>query len=63
MSSCRSLACNSKRKVVQAWIRGREAAPAPLDPELDQEGIELEAELTAKYGFIEEAPAYDELVR
>jgi NitT/TauT family transport system substrate-binding protein len=34
-----------------------------FDPELDQEGIELEAELTAKYGIIEEAPAYEDLVR
>ena len=34
-----------------------------FDPELDREGIELEAELTAKYGIIEEAPAYEDLVR
>jgi NitT/TauT family transport system substrate-binding protein len=34
-----------------------------FDSELDREGIELEAELTAKYGIIEEAPAYEELVR
>jgi NitT/TauT family transport system substrate-binding protein len=34
-----------------------------FDPKLDREGIELEAELTAKYGIIEEAPAYGELVR
>jgi hypothetical protein len=33
-----------------------------FDPELDREGIELEAELTAKYGIIEEAPAYEDLV-
>jgi NitT/TauT family transport system substrate-binding protein len=34
-----------------------------FDPELDRDGIELEAELTAKYGIIEEAPAYEDLVR
>jgi NitT/TauT family transport system substrate-binding protein len=34
-----------------------------FDAQLDREGIELEAELTAKYGIIEEAPAYEELVR
>jgi NitT/TauT family transport system substrate-binding protein len=34
-----------------------------FDAQLDQKGIELEAELTAKYGIIEEAPAYEELVR
>ena len=34
-----------------------------FDPQLDQKGIELEAELTAKYGIIEEPPAYEELVR
>ena len=34
-----------------------------FDAQLDRKGIELEAELTAKYGIIEEAPAYEELVR
>jgi NitT/TauT family transport system substrate-binding protein len=34
-----------------------------FDAELDREGIELEADLTAKYGIIEEAPAYEDLVR
>ena len=34
-----------------------------FDPKLDRKGIELEAELTAKYGIIEEAPTYGELVR
>jgi NitT/TauT family transport system substrate-binding protein len=34
----------------------------PFDSELDRKGIELEAELTAKYGIIEEAPAYEDLV-
>jgi NitT/TauT family transport system substrate-binding protein len=34
-----------------------------FDSELDQEGIELEAELTAKYGIVDEAPAYEELVQ
>jgi NitT/TauT family transport system substrate-binding protein len=35
----------------------------PFDSELDRDGIELEAELTAKYGIIDEAPAYEDLVR
>jgi NitT/TauT family transport system substrate-binding protein len=34
-----------------------------FDSELDQEGIELEADLTAKYGIVDEAPAYEELVQ
>jgi len=34
-----------------------------FDSELDRQGIELEAELTAKYGIIEEAPTYEDLVR
>jgi NitT/TauT family transport system substrate-binding protein len=34
-----------------------------FDARLDRKGIELEANLTAKYGIIEEAPAYEELVR
>jgi NitT/TauT family transport system substrate-binding protein len=34
-----------------------------FDAQLDRKGIELEARLTAKYGIIEEAPAYEELVR
>jgi NitT/TauT family transport system substrate-binding protein len=34
-----------------------------FDSELDREGIELEADLTAKYGIIEEAPGYEELVQ
>lgn len=34
-----------------------------FDSELDREGIELEAELTAKYGIVEEAPAYEDMVR
>jgi NitT/TauT family transport system substrate-binding protein len=34
-----------------------------FDSELDQEGIELEADLTAKYGIVDEAPAYQELVQ
>jgi hypothetical protein len=34
-----------------------------FDSKLDRKGIELEARLTAKYGIIEKAPAYDDLVR
>jgi hypothetical protein len=33
-----------------------------FDSELDRDGIELEAELTAKYGIVDEAPAYEDLV-
>jgi NitT/TauT family transport system substrate-binding protein len=56
------------RRIIPTYTQTPEAAAEklrlpPFDSELDQEGIELEAELTAKYGIIEEAPAYDDLVR
>ena len=56
------------RRIIPTYTQTPEAAAAklrlpPFDSELDREGIELEAELTAKYGIIEEAPAYDDLVR
>ena len=56
------------RRIIPTYTETPEAAAAklrlpPFDSELDREGIELEADLTAKYGIIEEAPAYDDLVR
>jgi NitT/TauT family transport system substrate-binding protein len=56
------------RRIIPTYTQTPEAAAEklrlpPFDSELDREGIELEAELTAKYGIIEEAPAYDDLVR
>jgi NitT/TauT family transport system substrate-binding protein len=56
------------RRTIPTFTQVPEAAAAKLrlpafDAELDQKGIELEAELTAKYGIIEEPPAYDDLVR
>jgi NitT/TauT family transport system substrate-binding protein len=56
------------RRIIPTYTETPEAAVANMrlpvfDAELDQKGIELEAELTAKYGIIEAPPAYDELVR
>jgi NitT/TauT family transport system substrate-binding protein len=56
------------RRIIPTYTQVPKAAAEKLrlpafDSELDQKGIELEAELTAKYGIIEEAPAYDDLVR
>jgi NitT/TauT family transport system substrate-binding protein len=56
------------RRIIPTYTETPEAAAAelrlpPFDSELDRKGIELEAELTAKYGIIEEAPQYDDLVR
>jgi NitT/TauT family transport system substrate-binding protein len=56
------------RRTIPTFTQTPKAAAAKLrlpvfDSELDQEGIELEAKLTAKYGIIKEAPAYDDLVR
>jgi NitT/TauT family transport system substrate-binding protein len=56
------------RRIIPTYTETPKAAAEklrlpPFDSELDREGIELEAELTAKYGIIEEAPPYDELVR
>jgi NitT/TauT family transport system substrate-binding protein len=55
------------RKIIPTFTEVPEAAAQQLrlpafDSELDRKGIELEAELTAKYGIIEEAPAYEDLV-
>jgi NitT/TauT family transport system substrate-binding protein len=56
------------RRIIPTYTQVPKAAAEKLrlpafDSELDQKGIELEAELTAKYGIIEEPPAYDDLVR
>jgi NitT/TauT family transport system substrate-binding protein len=56
------------RRIVPTYTETPEEAAQQMrlpvfDSELDREGIELEAELTAKYGIIEEAPSYEELVR
>jgi NitT/TauT family transport system substrate-binding protein len=56
------------RRIIPTYTQTPKAAAEKLrlplfDSELDREGIELEAELTAKYGIIEEAPAYADLVR
>jgi NitT/TauT family transport system substrate-binding protein len=56
------------RRIVPTYTETPEEAAQQMrlpvfDPELDREGIELEAELTAKYGIIDEAPSYEELVQ
>jgi NitT/TauT family transport system substrate-binding protein len=56
------------RAIIPTFTEVPEAAAQELrlpqfDSELDQKGIELEADLTAKYGIIDEAPAYEDLVR
>jgi NitT/TauT family transport system substrate-binding protein len=56
------------RAIIPTFTEVPEAAAQQLrlpafDSELDQKGIELEADLTAKYGIIDEAPAYEDLVR
>jgi NitT/TauT family transport system substrate-binding protein len=55
------------RRIIPTFTEVPEAAAQELrlpvfDSELDRDGIELEAELTAKYGIIDEAPAYEDLV-
>jgi NitT/TauT family transport system substrate-binding protein len=56
------------RRIIPTYTETPKAAVANMrlpvfDSELDREGIELEAELTEKYGIVEEAPAYDDLLR
>jgi NitT/TauT family transport system substrate-binding protein len=56
------------RRIVPTYTETPEEAARQMrlpvfDAELDQEGIELEADLTAKYGIVEEAPGYEELVQ
>jgi NitT/TauT family transport system substrate-binding protein len=56
------------RRIIPTYTETPEAAVQNMrlpvfDAELDQKGIELEADLTAKYGIVEEAPAYEDLVR
>src|SRR4051812_21472871 len=56
------------RRIIPTFTKTPAAAAAKLrlpafDSKLDQKGIELEAQLTAKYGIIEKAPAYGDMVR
>jgi len=56
------------RQIIPTFTKTPAAAAEQLrlpafDSKLDQKGIELEANLTAKYGIIDEAPAYGDLVR
>jgi NitT/TauT family transport system substrate-binding protein len=56
------------RKIIPTFTKTPPEAAAKLrlpafDSELDRKGIELEAELTAKYGIIDAPPAYEDLVR
>jgi NitT/TauT family transport system substrate-binding protein len=56
------------RQIIPTFTKTPAAAAAKLrlpafDSKLDRKGIELEAQLTAKYGIIEKAPAYDGMVR
>jgi NitT/TauT family transport system substrate-binding protein len=56
------------RKIIPEFTQTPAAAAQKLrlpvfDSKLDRKGIELESELTAKYGIIDEAPAYEDLVR
>jgi NitT/TauT family transport system substrate-binding protein len=56
------------RRIVPTYTETPEEAAQQMrlpvfDSELDQEGIELEADLTAKYGIVDDAPAYEELVQ
>jgi NitT/TauT family transport system substrate-binding protein len=56
------------RKIIPTFTKTPAAAAAKLrlpafDSKLDQKGIELEAQLTAKYGIIDKAPEYDGMVR
>jgi NitT/TauT family transport system substrate-binding protein len=56
------------RAIIPTYTQVPKAAAEQLrlpafDSELDQKGIELEADLTAKYGIVDEPPAYEDLVR
>src|SRR3954453_921204 len=56
------------RKIIPTFTKTPAAAAAKgglpgFDSKLDRNGIELESQLTAKYGIIDQAPAYGELVR
>jgi NitT/TauT family transport system substrate-binding protein len=56
------------RAIIPTYTQVPKAAAEQLrlpafDSELDQKGIELEADLTAKYGIVDEPPAYGDLVR
>jgi NitT/TauT family transport system substrate-binding protein len=56
------------RTIIPTFTKTPPEAAAKLrlpafDSQLDRRGIELEAQLTAKYGIIEAPPAYDDMVR
>jgi NitT/TauT family transport system substrate-binding protein len=56
------------RKIIPTFTKTPPEAAAKLrlpafDSKLDKKGIELEAQLTAKYGIIEAPPTYEDLVR
>jgi NitT/TauT family transport system substrate-binding protein len=56
------------RAIIPEFTKTPKAAAAKLrlpafDSKIDEKGIELEAELTAKYGIIDEAPSTEDLVR
>jgi len=56
------------RAIIPTFTKTPAAAAAKLrlpafDSKLDRKGIELEADLTAKYGIIDKAPAWDDMVR
>ena len=56
------------RSIIPTFTKVPKAAAAKLrlpqfDSKIDEEGIELEARLTKKYGIIEEAPSAKDLVR
>jgi NitT/TauT family transport system substrate-binding protein len=56
------------RRIIPTFTETPKEAAAQLrlpafDSKLDREGIELEADLTAKYGIIDEAPGYEDIVR
>src|SRR3954464_5184351 len=55
------------RQIIPTFTKTPAAAAAKLrlpqfDSKLDRKGIELESQLTAKYGIIEKAPAYEDMV-
>jgi NitT/TauT family transport system substrate-binding protein len=56
------------RRTIPTFTKTPAEAAAKLrlpafDSQLDRKGIELEAQLTAKYGIIDEPPAYEDMVR
>jgi NitT/TauT family transport system substrate-binding protein len=56
------------RRIIPTFTKTPAEAAAKLrlpafDSKLDRKGIELEAQLTAKYGIIDAPPAYEDIVR